>query len=365
MSGKSPSANVNDYLIGPQAVIFDAVACIDRSGVQIALVVDEGGRLMGTLTDGDIRRALLRNLPLSTRVTEIMTRNPRMVPAGSDDTMLFRLMRALQIRHLPLVDADGRVVGLRTLEGMLQTPRRPNRVVLMAGGLGSRLRPLTHTLPKPMLPVGGKPLLETILETFVDAGFWRFAISLNYLAETIIGHFGDGSRWGVEIEYLREPRRMGTAGSLTLLRERPEEALIVMNGDILTAVDFRQMLQFHLDNEAMATMALHEYSLQVPYGVVQIEDHRLIGITEKPVHHHFINAGIYVLDPGAWDRIPRDTPFDMPELFQRLIAEGQSTVAFPIREYWLDIGQPQDLQRAESEFPSVFADFDGSESRRR
>ena len=363
MPGRIPSANfghieVRDYLVGPQAAIYDAIACIDRSGVQIALVVDAAGRLMGTLTDGDIRRAVLRNLPLTTPVVEVMTRNPRMAPAGSDDTKLFRLMRALQIRHLPLVDEDGRVVGLRTLEGLLQSPRRPNQVVLMAGGLGSRLRPLTQAVPKPMLPVGGKPLLETILETFIDQGFWRFAISLNYLAQTIIGHFGDGAHWGVEIEYLEEPARMGTAGSLTLLKERPDEPFLVMNGDILTAVDFRQMLQFHLENEAVATMALHEYTLQIPYGVIEVRDHRLVGITEKPTHHHFINAGIYVLDPAAWDRIPKGAYFDMPELFQTLINEGRTTVAFPIREYWLDIGQPQDLQRAESEFPSVFTGGD-------
>jgi len=369
MSGTEASVGVGDTVIGPQATIRDAIACIDRNRLQIALVVDENRRLMGTLTDGDIRRALLRNLPLTTPVAGIMTRNPRMAPAGSDDTTLFQLMHALQIRHLPLVDEDGRVVGLRTLEGLLQQaqalqqtlehalqrPRRSNRVVLMAGGLGSRLRPLTHTLPKPMLPVGGRPLLETILETFVGQGFWRFAISLNYLAETIISHFGDGSRWGAEIEYLQEPSRMGTAGSLTLLRERPDEPLLVMNGDILTLVDFRQMLQFHLDNEAMATMALHEYTLQVPYGVVEVQDHRLTGIAEKPVHHHFINAGIYVLDPRAWDRIPKGTMSDMPDLFQSLIDDGETAVAFPIREYWLDIGQPQDLQRAETEFPSVFA----------
>ncbi|MEI8394119.1 MAG: nucleotidyltransferase family protein [Rhodospirillaceae bacterium] len=354
MPGKTPSGEVKNYLVGTQAAIYDAIACIDKSGVQIALVVDENGRLTGTLTDGDIRRALLRNLPLTTRVTEIMTREPRMAPAGSDDTMLFRLMRALRIRHLPLVDEEGRVTGLRTLEGLLQNPRRTNRVVLMAGGLGSRLRPLTHALPKPMLPVGGKPLLETILETFVDQGFYRFSISLNYLAETIIAHFGDGARWGVEIEYLQETARMGTAGSLSLLKERPDEPILVMNGDILTSVDFRQMLQFHQENGALGTMALHEYRLQVPYGVVEINGHRVVGITEKPTHHHFINAGIYVLDPSAYDLIPQDRYFDMPDLFQTLIREGHTTVAFPIREYWLDIGQPQDLQRAETEFSSVF-----------
>lgn len=360
MAGTTPEEAVGDYVVGPEATIFDAAASINKSRMQIALVVDGDRRLMGTLTDGDIRRALLRNLPLTTPVVEVMARNPQMAPAGSDDTKLFRLMRALSIRHLPLVDEDGRVVGLRTLDTLLHAPRRSNRVVLMAGGLGSRLRPLTHATPKPMLPVGGKPLLETILETFIDQGFYRFAISLNYLAETIIGHFGDGRRWGVEIEYLQETTRMGTAGSLTLLREPPDQPFLVMNGDILTSVDFRQMLQFHLENQAMATMAVHEYTLQVPYGVVEVADHRLTGIVEKPVHHHFINAGIYVLDPRAWDRIPKGRAFDMPELFQSLIGAGETAVAFPIREYWLDIGQPQDLVRAESEFPTVFA---GGEAR--
>lgn len=345
---------LQDSLLRPDAAILEAIACIDRTGLRIALVVDGDGRLTGTVTDGDIRRALLRALPLSTRVAEIMTRNPRMAPAGSDDAGLFRLMRALRIQHLPLVDEEGRVVGLRTLESLLENPRRPNRVVLMAGGLGSRLGPLTRRVPKPMLPVGGRPLLETILETFADQGFYRFSISLNYLADTIRGHFGDGSRWGVEIDYLHETRRMGTAGSLTLLPTRPEEPFLVMNGDILTSVDFRQMLEFHQENEAAATMAVHEHTLQVPYGVVEVAGHRLVGVTEKPTHHHFINAGIYVLDPDVLNMIPDGTYFDMPELFLRLMGEGRTTVAFPIREYWLDIGQPQDLQRAETEFPAVF-----------
>ncbi len=346
--------SVGDYLLPPGASILDAINCIDRNSHKIALVADEQGRLVGTITDGDIRRALLRNLSLATAVAAVMNRNPRIAPVGSDDARLFRLMQALQIRHLPLVDDDGRVVDLRTLDELVHGHRYANRVVLMAGGMGVRLRPLTQHVPKPMLPVGGRPLLETILETFIDQGFYKFAISLNYLGEIISDHFGDGGRWGVEIDYIREPAPMGTAGSLTLLPEPPAEPFIVMNGDILTSVDFRQMLQFHRDTEAAATMALHEHIVQLPYGVVEIEEQRLISITEKPIQHHFINAGIYVLDPPVLDRIPHGAPFSMPELFQKLMLEGCKTAAFPIREYWLDIGQPQDLQRAQTEFDSVF-----------
>ncbi len=346
--------NASDCLLASSATILDAITCIDRSQHKIALVTDERGRLVGTITDGDVRRALLRNLALATPAAAVMNRNPRIAPVGSDDARLFRLMQAMHIRHLPLVDDDGRVVDLRSLDEIVQGHRNPNRVVLMAGGLGARLRPLTHQVPKPMLPVGGRPLLETILETFVDQGFYRFAMSINYLGDMIADHFGDGSRWGVEIEYVRETTPMGTAGSLTLLTELPEEPFIVMNGDILTSVDFRQMLQFHNDNEAMATVALHEHIVQLPYGVVEVEEHRLISITEKPIQHHFINAGIYVLDPAALDRIPHGAPYTMPELIQKLTIEGGKTAAFPIREYWIDIGQHQDLHRAQSEFDSVF-----------
>lgn len=346
--------NSENLFVAEDAKILDAVRCIEKSGVQIALVVDAGRRLMGTVTDGDVRRAILAGRSLGDPVRDIMSTHPSTAPLGSDDWELLRIMRKMDVRQLPLLDFGGKVAEIRTLKELLQRPRRPNRVILMAGGLGSRLRPLTDSLPKPMLPVGGRPLLETILENFIEHGFKRFYISLNYRGEAIRTHFGDGRRWGAEIEYLEESRRLGTAGCLGLMPERPQEPFFIMNGDILTAVNFGQILQFHTDNGAVASMAVHEHAVQVPYGVVEVNSSDLVRITEKPVQNHFVNAGIYLLDPEVLDRIPADKPYDMPSLFQVLMAEGRKIIAFPIWEYWLDIGQPQDLQRAEREFPAIF-----------
>jgi len=346
--------NSDVLFVSPDAPIVDAIQAIERGGAQIAIVVDENRRLLGTVTDGDVRRALLRGQALTDPVRTIMATNPSAAPAGSDDWEQLRLMRQMDVRQLPLLDFGGRVADIRTLKDLMQRTRRPNHVVLMAGGLGSRLSPLTDSVPKPMLQVGGKPLLQTILESFVDHGFEHFHISLNYRGDMIRQHFGDGGRWNVRIDYLEETQRMGTAGSLTLLPERPKEPFFIMNGDVLTSVNFGQILQFHSDNGAVASMAVHEHAVQVPYGVVEVSDHDLVKITEKPTHNHFINAGIYLLSPEALDRIPRDTFYDMPTLYQTLLREGQKVIAFPIWEYWLDIGQPHDLLRAEQEFGEVF-----------
>lgn len=347
--------DVSSVLIPATASILDALRCIDSGSLQIAIVTDEEQRLLGTVTDGDVRRAILRGLPLTSLVTEVMSRSPHRALVGARDTELLRHMRTFEVHQLPLVDDQGRVVGIHTLDELLQKPQRSNRVVLMAGGLGQRLYPLTEKTPKPMIAVGGKPLLETIVENFIEQGFHRFTISLNYRGDMIREYFGSGQKWGVEIEYVDERQRMGTAGSLTLLPERPDTPFIVMNGDILTSINFAQLLQFHQDSAAKATMAVHEHTVQIPYGVVEVDGHQLLRITEKPEHRAFINAGIYVLDPAALDHIPADTFFDMPTLFETLISQGHGAAAFPIREYWLDIGNPRDLARAEDEFDTVFS----------
>jgi NDP-sugar pyrophosphorylase family protein len=231
---------------------------------------------------------------------------------------------------------------------------RDNWVVLMAGGLGSRLRPLTDECPKPMLRVGNKPLLETIIETFIEQGFRRFFISVNYMADTIKEYFGDGSRWGAEIQYLEETSRLGTAGALSLLPEKPQAPLLVMNGDLLTKINFRQLLDFHREHHAQGTMCVREYEFQVPYGVVKMDHHRITGFEEKPIQRYFVNAGIYVLEPQALQHIPHGVFFDMPSLFQTLMADRQEAVVFPIREYWLDIGHMADYDRANGEFARNF-----------
>lgn len=337
-----------------EATVRDAMTKIDSQSLQIALVVDVDDRLLGTVTDGDIRRGLLRGVDFNAPATEIMERDPITLDPGIGSAEALLLMQAKQIRQIPRVDGERRIVGLEVLDQLLGPVQSDVWVVLMAGGLGSRLRPLTAETPKPLLPVAGRPLLQIILESFVQQGFRRFFMAINYKGTMFREHFGDGSRWGVDIDYLEESERLGTAGALRLLPEDPPGPMIVMNGDLLTAVEYRHLLDFHHAQGADATMCVRDYSLQVPYGVASIEGHNLIGISEKPRHHFFVNAGIYVLDPEVLQALPDDGPCDMPQLFETLIGQGREVAAFPIREYWLDIGHFDDLEQAQGDFPKVF-----------
>lgn len=333
----------------------DAIHVLDTGALQIVLVVDENNRLLGTVTDGDIRRGILKGVSLGEPASKIMNPSPTVARTGDDRQLILSVMQQKQLHHIPVVDEHGGLIGLEILDEIIQRRIRDNPVVLMAGGLGSRLQPLTNNCPKPMLPVGNKPLLETILENFIEYGFHKFYISLNYMGEVIKAYFGDGSRWDVEIAYLEEDRKLGTAGALSLLPEKPSHPMLVMNGDVLTKVNFRQLLEFHLEHRAQATMCVREYDFQVPYGVVKIDKQRIIGVDEKPVQHFFVNAGIYVLDPSIMELIPQNAYYDMPSLFERLIQRGDETSAFPIREYWLDIGQLADYDRANGEFMQIFS----------
>jgi dTDP-glucose pyrophosphorylase len=334
--------------------IREAVQTIDAGSMQIVLVVDGDRVLLGTVTDGDIRRGILKGLPLDGPVDAIMNREPTVARADEGRASILIAMQSKQLHHIPLLDAVGRVTGLETLDDLIQSRVRENRVVLMAGGLGRRLSPLTDKCPKPMLKVGNKPLLETILENFIEYGFRRFYISVNYMADVVKSHFGDGSRWGADIQYLEEDRKLGTAGALSLIPERPNETMLVMNGDLLTKVNLSQLLDFHVSHGACGTMCVREYDFQVPYGVVKLDGHRITGIDEKPVQRFFVNAGIYVLEPDALDLIPSDTYFDMPTLFEKMIHEKKEAAVFPIREYWLDIGHLADYDKANGEFIEIF-----------
>lgn len=342
-------------LTPPTATIRQAIEVIDIGANQICLVVDQEEHLLGTVTDGDIRRAILRGLDMEAPVELVMNRDPHVAsPNESDEVLLNRMMVEI-IRQIPLLDGERRVVGLAYIDDLLKPAEsRDNWVVLMAGGLGTRLRPLTENAPKPLLSVGDKPLLETILESFVDYNFRRFYISLNYKGEMIKNHFGDGGRWNVDIRYIEENRRLGTAGALQLIPERPTAPLVVMNGDLLTRMNFQHLLDYHRQQEAVATMCVRAYDFQVPFGVVKIEGTRIKGIDEKPLHSFFVNAGIYVLEPDLIDLIPAGQYFDMTTLFETVIEAGHTTAVFPIREYWLDVGQIDDLTRAAGEFDQVF-----------
>lgn len=346
-------ADFRKVTIGLDSTVIDVIQTIEQGAIQIALVVDSEGVLLGTVTDGDIRRGLLRGIDLKGPVASVLQARPRTIRVEEGKEAAYRLMRRLEIHHMPVVDAGGRLVGLELLDDLVKLNAQDTWVVLMAGGKGTRLMPLTASTPKPLLPVGGKPLIETIIGNFIDQGFQRFFLSLNYKAEMFRAHFGDGSRLGVSIEYLHEAEALGTAGALSLLPGRPPGPMIVMNGDLLTAIDFRNLLIFHREHKAAATMCVREYSFQVPYGVVEIDGPRLMGIVEKPVRSCFVSAGIYSLEPEMMDLLPGGY-YDMPDLFEAARTSGQETLAFPVREYWLDIGRVADLERARTEFDEVF-----------
>ncbi|WP_096361872.1 nucleotidyltransferase family protein [Sulfuricaulis limicola] len=339
-----------DIVVSPDAPLEEAISRIDASGIQVALVLSADGRLEGMLTDGDIRRAILRGQNLRTPTKEVMNPKPTAVLALTPREEMLALMRRQVFHHLPLIDESGRVVGLATLDEFIGAVERPNWVVLMAGGLGTRLHPLTEDCPKPLLSVGGKPILETILQSFAEQGFKHIFLSVNYKAEMIRNYFGTGEKWGVQVHYLHEGSRLGTAGALSLLPQAPTTPLIVMNGDLLTRANFDGLLKFHAEHGAAATMAVREYDFQVPYGVVNLDKHRITSIEEKPVHRFFVNAGIYVLSPDVLGRLPAKSFFDMPTLFEQLIGARETTVAYPLREYWLDVGRLEEYERAQREW---------------
>lgn len=341
-------------LISPKTTVLEAMQVIDRSALQIALVVDTDRQLLGTVTDGDIRRGILGQVGLNDSVARIMNPNPWYVKQGQlrENTLL--LMRDKQIRQIPIVDGHNRVVGLETADSPGNPPQRDNPVVFMAGGSGSRLHPLTNTCPKPLLKVGGKPILETILEGFIKQGFRHFYISVHYRAEMITGYFGDGTDWGVRIDYLQEKTPLGTAGSLGLLTPKPEMPILVMNGDILTNTDYGQLLDFHLESSLPATVCIKEQYYQLPYGLVSFDHNMLVQLEEKPVQKFFVNAGIYVINPEVLDYISTGSYIDITELIKILLQNRLQIAVFPIREYWLDIGRINDFKRANIEFNEVF-----------
>lgn len=341
-------------LVHPGESILGTMRIIDQEALQIALVADGNDHLLGVVTDGDIRRALLSGVSLNAEIKGIMTVDCKKAGIGESWEMILNRMKAEGIHQFPIVDGENRLFGLYTLDEMLAVPRMDNVVVLMAGGLGSRLMPLTEQCPKPLLRIGEKPLLEIILENFIACGFHKFYFCINYKGEMIQEHFGDGSRWGVEIMYIHEDKRLGTAGAMSLLPIKPTEPIIIMNGDLLTKIDFRHLLEYHIEKQAIATMCIREYEYVMPYGIVNLENGRMIGIQEKPVQQYYINAGIYVLNPETIELIPKDTFYNMTQLFGELLAHAHQPAAYPVRDYWMDIGRIDDWEKAKAEYHSVF-----------
>lgn len=343
-----------ETLINPDTSIIKAIEIIDRTGLQIALVVDEEGRLLGTVTDGDIRRGILKHLGHDEPVAKVMNPDPCFISQDQSRENALLLMKNMRLHQIPILDRQQRVVGLEIADDLMNSPTRRNTVVLMAGGLGRRLQPLTEQCPKPMLKVGDKPLLETIMEGFIDQGFRIFYISVHYKADIIMRHFGNGSRWAVKISYLHETKPLGTAGALGILPEKPQEPMLMMNGDILTRINLAKLLDFHKNTHSIATICIKEYSHQLPYGVVTIGSNRVKKIDEKPIQKFFINGGLYVFNPEVLEYIPADSYLDVPDLLKILLQQGKEVAAFPIREYWIDIGRSSDYERATQDYKKEF-----------
>ena len=346
--------NIENIKLKQNATIKEALGIIDSGAMQIALVVDDNDKLIGTLTDGDIRRGILRGLDLDSSIETIVFKEPAVAKISSTKEEILKLALSRKLHQIPVVDDNGRVLGIKEIEELVEPKIKTNRVILMVGGLGTRLRPLTQDTPKPMLKVGNKPILQTIVEKFAEYGFVNITMCVNFNASIIRDYFGDGKEFGVNIDYVLEQKRMGTAGALSLLKERPSEPFFVMNGDLLTNVNFEHIFNYHVLNKATATMCVREYDYEVPYGVVKMNDNKIIEIVEKPVQKFFVSAGIYMLSPEILDLIPKNEFYDMPALFEKLIRLSKNVISFPIREYWLDIGRMEEYQRANEEYKEVF-----------
>ncbi|MBV8047220.1 MAG: nucleotidyltransferase family protein [Paludibacterium sp.] len=341
-------------LVGPDVSLREALEIIDSAGTQLAMVVDANRRLLGTVSDGDARRALLGGLSMNDSVLRVMHAGATTVADSAAPSEILSTMRRTGRHQLPIVSASNEVVGLALIADYLTASRRENWVVIMAGGLGTRLKELTRETPKPMLKIGSRPLLETIIRSYADQGFHRFYLAVNYKAEQIEAHFGNGSSLGVEIRYLREEQRLGTAGALSLLTERPTMPFIVTNADLLTKEDHGSMLDRHVESGAQATMAVRHYEMQVPFGVVRLHEGAIERIEEKPIQRFVVSAGIYALSPEIVDLVPQGEFFDMPALFEKMLDNGMHTRAHQIDGYWLDIGRLPDFERANSEFHDIF-----------
>ena len=328
------------------ASVKDAIQSLNQSRMHIVIAVEAGDLLVGTITDGDIRRGILRGVDLSSPLDAVLQREPFVVPPQFDREAALAIMVANDVHQLPIVDAERRVLGLHLRDALQEEAARPNTMVIMAGGKGTRLRPHTEHCPKPMLTVGGKPMLEHIIERGRADGLRHFVIATHYLGEMIEDHFADGARLGVAIRYLREQEPLGTGGALSLLEPRPTNAFVVTNGDVLTNVSYGHVLDFHHRHGAVATMAVRPHEWQHPFGVVRTEGMDITGFDEKPIHRTHVNAGIYVMQPSVLDLLAIGARCDIPTLFERLRAGSHRTIAYPVHEPWRDVGHPDDLAGA-------------------
>lgn len=329
--------------------VRDAISLIDRGGLKIAIILNKNDEMIGVICDGDIRRGLLNGFTLDSSLLEITKKNCVTASPEATKKEIRNMMKEHGISQIPIVSKQNKLIGLEVSDDILPDEENyslSNYAILMAGGRGSRLSPLTDNCPKPLIPINGKPILEIILEQCINSGIKNFYISVHYLAEKIINHFGDGSKWNVNINYLREENPLGTAGGLKLLPDLIKEPIIVINGDVLTRANFRDILHYHFINSAEITICARDHILSSPYGVIEVEGITYKSMKEKPSFRHLVNAGIYVLNPSVIDLIKKNKYFDMPDLIELKKKREDRIIVYPIHEYWLDIGKPEALDKA-------------------
>lgn len=350
------SHNWENALLEESASIKEALAVIDREALRVALIVNKKRELKGVVTDGDIRRGLIAGVSLEDKVFKIANKSPVTADASTEKTTLSELMKKLDILFIPLMEGK-KLVGLKTLYQALHVSQKDNPVFIMAGGFGTRLKPLTDKCPKPMLKIGDKPMLEIVINCFIKYGYSNFFVSTHYLPEVITSYFGDGSDWNIKITYIHEEKPLGTGGALGLLPESCyDKSLVLINGDILTKVNFDKFLAFHIENDADATMCVREYEYQIPFGVVEGDENMVSSIVEKPTHRFFVNAGIYALSPDVIKTVSKDNYLDMPSLIEQQISLNNKVLKFPVHEYWLDIGRMDDFRRAQTDINGLGLD---------
>jgi len=343
----------NKIKVTLDATIRESLKVISEGNLQIAIVVNKKGKLLGTLTDGDIRRGLLKGLDINSSIKSIVYKKPLIAKENDSKDKVLKIALSKKIYQIPVVDKNYKVIGIHVLDELIGPKKKSNLVVIMAGGRGMRLRPLTKNIPKPMLKVGDRPILQTIIEKFIESGYDNFVICVNYKSKVIIDYFGNGKKFGAKIEYIHEKIRMGTAGAVSLIKKKIKEPFFVINGDILINLDFEKMLNFHQEHNSKATMCIKEYNVKLPYGEVKVKQENIDTIEEKPEHKFFVNAGIYILNPKCIKLIPKKF-FDMTSLFKKMINKKEKIVSFPLGENWLDIGRSNDYDKANLRFNSIF-----------
>lgn len=344
---------IDEIKINQNASIKEALEVIDKGAIKVAVVLSDDGLLLGMLNDGDIRRALLKGMSLDDSIAGIINKHPVVANINDTKERILELANEKKLHQIPII-SNGKLIGIQDIREFLAPKNKPNKVILMVGGLGTRLRPLTNDVPKPMLDVGNKPILHTIVENFAKYGYTDIIMCVNYKSEIIKEYFGNGDKFSVKIEYVLESKRMGTAGALSLLQKRPKDDFFVMNGDLLTNVNFEYLHEYHKDSNALASICIRKYEMQVPYGVVNVRANKVTSIEEKPTQSFFVSAGIYMFSPIVLDFIPKGVFYDMPTLFSELLKHDFPIHPFPIREYWLDIGRMDEYRRANDEYEGVF-----------